>query len=186
MKTTEAQPIQGVIEIREICKETGEILSTYSDENVITHLGMNTLWLRSVYEDLDTNMKLKNFHLGIDYGAEEGDGGTWTQLDPKPAEKGYTSDNQFVVYAVPETDMVIQYPDANKVQYGTLLDGKYILDTFFPGDVDMRYSSATLRFENDTTFSYKRFPVRSLSRLIDVQIIWTFTIYNEEDYVCPV
>lgn len=178
--------VDGWITIREISKETGEILSEFTDKNVITEQGINTLFLRMVLNDNENTMKFSRFKLGIDYGLEEDANADWTVFTPKPAEKHYTSLNQYVVYEVPELDMVFDYPDQNTFQASTLLDGKYILDTYHPDDVDLRYTSATLRFFNETTFSYKRFPVRSLSRLIDVQIIWTFKFVNEYDYVCPV
>lgn len=181
----EQMDIEGILTINEFSKETGELLYTYEDTNVITELGMNTLFLRMVKPDANTTMKLKNFFLGIDYGLEEDTGGGWTVFNPRPALKTYTSLNQYKVYEVPAADMVFDYPDANSFQVGTLLDGKYILDAFFPEEVDLRYTSSTFRFENDTTFSYKRFPVRSLSRLIDVQIVWTFRFVNATDYICP-
>lgn len=185
MANNERLGVEGILTIREFSKETGELIGEYEDKNVITELGMNTLFLRMALADADTTMKLQNIVLGEDYGIEEDASGGWTVFNPKPAEKHYTTSNQFSVYAVPEADMVFDYPDQNTLQIGTLLDGKYILDTFFPNEVDMRYTSATFRFANATTFSYKRFPIRSLSRLIDVQIVWTFRFINSSDYVCP-
>lgn len=177
--------ISGVLTIREICKSTGSVLSEYVDENVVTELGINTMFLRAFMDDPDETMKLSNFFLGIDTGAEEDNAGGWDIFNPRPAQPYYTSLNQFSVYEVPESDMVIDYPSQNTLQAGTLLDGEFILNTFFPDAVDLRYTSATFRFANDTTFSYKRFPIRSLSRLIDVQIVWTFDFQNAQDFVCP-
>lgn len=178
--------VRGILTIKEFSKETGELLDQYTDENVVTEQGINTLFLRMALNDPDSNMRFDHFTLGVDYGIEEDAAGGWGMLNPKPAEKRYTSLNQYSVYSVPYGDMVFDYPESNTFQAATLLDGKYILDTFYPEDVDMRYTSATFRFVNNTTFSYKRFPVRSLSRLIDVQIIWTFKFVNEYDYLCPV
>lgn len=186
MKNKMRGGVSGFITIREICKLTRDVLFEYEEENVITEQGINTLFLRMVLPDVENTMKLSRFKLGIDFGVEEDNNSTWNVLDPKPAQKHYTSLNQFTVYDVPEADMVFDYPDENTFQAATLLDGKYILDTFYTDDVDMRYTSATLRFFNETTFSYKRFPVRSLSRMIDVQIIWTFKFVNEYDYLCPI
>lgn len=178
--------IRGFFTVREILKTTGEVISEYTEENVITEQGINTMFLRMVLPDVTNDMKFSRFKLGIDYGLEEDNNPEWSMLNPKPAKKDYTSLNQYVVYDVPEGDMVFDYPDQNTFQAATLLDGKYILDTYYEDDVDLRYTSATLRFFNETTFSYKRFPVRSLSRMIDVQIIWTFKFVNEYDYLCPV
>lgn len=178
--------IQGIITIRDICKITGDVLNEYTDKNVITEQGINTLFLRMTLPDAEDSMRFSHFKLGKDFGFEEDGDPDWGVFNPKPAEKGYTSLNQFLVYDVKETDMVFDYPDKNSFQAATLLDGKYILDTYFEDEVDMRYTSATLRFANETTFSYKRFPVRSLNRMVDVQIIWTFKFVNEYDFLCPV
>ena len=178
--------IKGVIIIREFSKETGELVGEYTDENVVTELGINTLFLRMTLSDDPNIMRFDHFTLGNDDGSAEEPGAGWAPLNPKPALKRYTTLNQYTVYDVPYGDMVFDYPNTNEMQAATLLDGNYILDSFFPDQVDMVYTSATLRFRNNTTFAYKRFPARSLSRLIDVQIIWTFKIVNEYDYVCPV
>jgi hypothetical protein len=186
MKTNDISPVEGIFTYREINKATGEIEYEYIDNNVVTEQGINTLFLRAVLADTNADMTLDHFVLGNDTGNEENPGQGYGVLNPKPAEKSYTILNQFSVYEVPKTDMVLDYPDANTLQAGTLLDGKYILDTFFPGEVDLQYTSATFRFSNNTAFSYKRFPVRSLSRLIDLQIIWSFRFTNSYTYVCPV
>lgn len=179
--------VDGWITIREISKETGDVLYEYTDKNAITDQGINTLFLRmALPNDVGSTMKLSRFKLGIDYGLEEEPNKTWSIFDPKPAQRYYTSMNQYVVYEVPESDMIFDHPEPNVFQASTLLDGKDILNTHFPDEVDLRYTSATFRFRNETTFSYKRFPIRSLSRLIDVQIIWTFKFVNEYDYVCPI
>lgn len=178
--------VMGTIDITEYCKKTGEVVGHFSDENVITEQGINTLFLRLALEDNQDRMMFTNFSLGNDDGSQEDSTGGWTQLDPMPAKKRYTSMNQLTVYDVPPVDMVFDYPSQNEFQAATLLDGDYILDNFYPDEVDMIYTSATLRFKNGTSFSYKRFPARSLSRLIDVQIIWTFKFVNEHDYLCPV
>lgn len=186
MKNNLNMGISGILTIKEFCKETGDLLDQYTDANVITEQGVNTLFLRMALGDPDNLMKFDHFTLGIDDGSQEEPSESWGLLNPKPALKRYTSLNQLGIYDVPHSSMVFDYPEKNTFQAATLLDGQFILDTYFPGDVDMRYTSATLRFDNSTTFSYKRFPVRSLSRLIDVQIIWTFRFVNEYDYLCPV
>lgn len=178
--------VNGVLKIREFSKETGQLLYEYEDKNVITNQGINTLFLRMALSDPSNSMKFSHFAFGIDDGSQEDVAGGWGPLNPKPALKRYTSLNQLTVYEVPFGDMVFDYPNDNEFQAATLLDGKFILDTYYPEEVDLTYTSATLRFDNNTTFSYKRFPVRSLSRLIDVQVIWTFRFVNEYDFLCPV
>lgn len=174
--------VKGVLTIKEFSKETGELLSSWTDENVITTLGMNTLFLRAALPDEEETMIFHRFCIGIDTGDNEDPSGGWDDLNPRPAKKEYTSLNQYVVYEVHPEDMVYDHISTHEFQASTLLDGEYVLNTFYPDDPDIRYTSATLRFENDTTFSYKRFPVRSLSRLIDVQLMWSFTFENKDGF----
>lgn len=178
--------IMGILSIKEIDKETGEVVGSYEDENVITEQGVNTLFFRMATSDQDNVSMFDRFFLGDDYGEKEEPLGGWEPLNPLPASRRYTTLNQDTVYDVPSEDMVFSYKDENTIQVSTLLDGSFILDSFFEDEVDMRYCSATMRFKGGTTFAYKRFPMRSLSRLIDVQIVWTFRFVNTVDFLCPV
>lgn len=178
--------IDGRFYIIERSKVTGQVVGRFDEPNVITEQGINNLFVSLTLANADNSNVLKNFHLGNDYGAEEEPAGGWTVAEPRPANKTFSSLNQFVLYEVPQADMVVSYPTQNSIQYSTLLDGTVILDAYFPANDDLQYTSATLRFGNNTAFAYKRFPVRSLSRLIDVQVVWEFTWESSVDVVCPV
>lgn len=172
--------VHGYFEMKVFKHGTDELVDHYYEHNVITNEGLSLLWRRFV--DLDNSDRtLYTFFLGDDYGNPT----QYSLLDPEPENTSLTKDDQSIVYRVEEDDMVVSYPSASSIQFSTLLDGDVILDTYFPGLVDMRYCSATMRFRDLTTFSYKRFPVRSLSRLIDIQVIWTYEFFESKDYVCP-
>lgn len=174
--------INGVVTIRTICKSTGRILDEFKDNNVVTLDGMEHLWTRAESNAITSDYTLQHFSLGSDYGAAEG--GDWNIFAPKPAQNNYTDVNQFVIYDDDPVNTVFEYPSENELQVGTLLDGEYILDTYSPSQVTVRYNSATIRFGDGTVFSYKRFPVRSISRLVDVQILWTFTLVDSALFDC--
>lgn len=274
--------IIGVLEIRDIDKETGEITNVYKQRNVVTLEGMSYMWQRLGERDQGTAYTFNRFVFGSDTGLEEG--GDWTIFAPKPATRFYTKNNQFPVYEDFPESMVFSYPDGgvddlsdlvfydgmsnpyysgelrlsnivnvsldtgtgiisielldttiistdtdirtlhpevpsditsvtldaegylfissgsasdinlgkitlpdgNTLQVGTLIDGKFVMDTYFPNEVDVVYNSATIRFENDEVFSYKRFPVRTISRLVDVQVIWTFYLVDSALYDCSI
>jgi len=185
MKPKQLAGIQGILTIREIDKATGATLSEFSDKNVITEKGMNALWKRLSLDDTNDDYRFSAFYLGEDYGAGE-DTGDWSIFLPRPAKKNFTDMNQQVIYQVDPTEMVYSFPDENVLEVATLLDGKNIMDTLFPNEVNAKYNSATLRVGNGTVFSYKRFGVRSISRLIDIQVIWTFTLMDSSLYDCSI
>jgi hypothetical protein len=163
--------VRGHIAMITTDKETGKVLDTYSEDNVITVQGFSQMVKRLTFVDSNsqiTNSYFHNFTLGIDVGSG-------TLLNPQQPTEFLTSANQTVVYAVPNSDMVYEYPNSKVFRFRTILDGDEIMNTVFPSEIEMRYTSATLRFGNGVTFSYKRFPVRSLSRLVDIEIIWTIT-----------
>lgn len=174
--------INGVVTIRTICKKTGDVIDEFKDNNVVTLNGMEHLWTRAEGDKKTSDYTIQNFVLGSDFGVEEG--GDWSIFAPKPAQNNYTNENQFVIYEDSPTNTVFEYPDLNEMQVGTLLDGEAILDEYFPDEVTVRYNSATIRFGDGTVFSYKRFPVRSISRLVDVQILWTFTLVDSALFDC--
>lgn len=174
--------INGVVSIKTICKKTGKVLDEFKDSNVVTLGGMKKMWERTTSSGSVTDNTIQYFSLGKDYGIEEG--GDWNIFSPKPAENTYTANNQFVIYNDNPSNTVYEYPSDNELQVGTLLDGEYIIDTFFDDEVTVMYNSATIRFGDGTVFSYKRFPVRSISRLVDVQILWTFTLVDSALFDC--
>ena len=152
-------------------RETGEIIDEFSEDNVITVFGFSELLSRFNKPTADTSISgsyLYTIKLGDDVG-------TGTLLVPEDANESLLSVDQSVVYTVPNTDMVLTYLSSKEFKYSTVLNGQTILDTYYPTDIEMRYTSATMRLFNDGSFSYKRFPVRSLSRLVDIDITWTFT-----------
>jgi hypothetical protein len=172
--------INGVLSIKTICKETGQVLDVFKDKNVITLDGMSKLWERMA----GNGDIISHFVLGSDYGVEEG--GDWNIFAPKPAENSYNTENQFAIYSDAPVNTVFEYPSITELQVGTLLNGERIIDELFPDEVTVRYNSASIRFGDDTIFSYKRFPVRSISRLVDVQILWTFTLVDSALFDCGI
>lgn len=176
--------INGVITIRTLSKETGEVLDEFVDNNVVTLNGMQKLWTRMASSENAAANKLSNFVLGSDYGVEEG--GDWTVFSPKPANKEYTKDNQIDFYTDSESNIAFTYPSDTEMQVGTILDGTYIINNFFPDETIVFYNSATIRFGDGTVFAFKRFPVRSITKVVDVQISWRFTLVDSALFDCTI
>lgn len=176
--------IVGVLTIRTIDKQTGNIVDEYSDRNVVTVSGMGYMWQRLSKKSGSLPFKFDHFTFGSDTGAASG--GPWDEFLPKPAENTYTKSNQTVIYEDDPANLVDTYPEPNTLQLSSLLDGQFILDNYFPSETEVIYNSATLRFANDEVFSYKRFPVRTISRLLDVQVIWEFTLVDSALFDCGI
>lgn len=161
--------MKGHFKMDVISKETGEVIDTVDDHNVITVYGFSILTTRLTRDDETTGqMYLDTIHLGDDVGSG-------TLLAPEAENDALLSSDQNVVYTVPLSDLNRVHNDSKEFVYTTVLDGDEIMNSLFPTEIELRYTSATMRFANGDTFSYKRFPVRSLSRLVDISITWTFT-----------
>lgn len=172
--------IKGFVTIKEFSKETGEMISEWTEQNVVTNEGMKVFMERLAFPDENEDRQFDRYVLGNDI-SDDGDS-QWTDLNPQPAKATYTKSDQSTVYEVPSQDMIFSQESNLILRTSSLLDGEQILDTFFQDDPDIKYTSITLRFKNDTVFAYKRFPARSLSRLIDVFIEWSFILDNKEDF----
>lgn len=161
--------INGHLNIKTISKETGMVLDEFDDDNVITLQGYSEVLNRITLEDdsIDDSI-IWTIYLGDDIG-------NGTIFNPQTAANTLTNLDQSVVYEVPREDMNLNYVTSRSLDLVTVLDGTQILDTLFPDEVDLRYTSATIRFRNERVLSYKRFPIRSLSRLVDVSITWNIT-----------
>lgn len=163
--------IRGHLKMVEINRETGERSVVFDDDNVITLQGFQAIMDRILTETSEPAISgayIWNIVLGDDVGSGD-------QFSPEPADDTLTDSDQNVVYSIPNEDITFNNPTPKLLELGTILDGQAIMDSNFPTDVDMRYTSATIRFFDGKTLSYKRFPVRSLSRAIDIQITWQIT-----------
>lgn len=161
----------------EICKETGKERILFDDDQAITLEGFSEMAKRMTYPTQHADITGSYFdHIVL--GDDIGDG---TIFQPEPATANMTAADQNVVYTIPAEDIIINYLSPTEFEFTTVLDGSLILDNYFPNEVDMRYTSATLRLANGKAFSYKRFDVKSLSRLVSIKIEWTIILSERFD-----
>lgn len=161
--------VKGHLTIKTFDKASGDLIDEYAEDNVITLEGYAEVLSRILSDGISVDDSiLHNIVLGDDSGSG-------TLLGPEAATNGLTSTNQNIIYEVDQIDMQFNQLTSRTVEATTFLDGNYILETFYPNEVDIRYCSATLRFRNGVTLSYKRFPARSISRLITIQMAWAIT-----------
>lgn len=158
--------LTGHLTLREISKKTKETLSEVSENNVITLEGYAEIFKRLSFNQ-DTMMYIDRIVLGEDVG-------NGTAITPEPANETMTTADQQPTFTVNRTDLTFSYPSEKEMIISVILDGSDILNNSGLVDGEVRYSSATVRFGSDVTLSYKRFPLRTITPLIDIEISWRF------------
>lgn len=161
------QGIMGVVTITQRDALTGEILLEYSDRNVVTLSGMEKMIQSFTSSD---NFFISGLYLGDDVGSG-------SKLFPESPSEGITSASQDVLYSVTGNNLEIQYIGQNRFMIDVVLDGQDFMG-LFPSEVSIDITSATMRFNDDTAFAYKRFPAITMSRFVNVEIVWEVTFNN--------
>ncbi len=166
MNLNDQKSLTGYITIQDIDKDTGEIVNELDEHNVITTEGFDYI-LRNMVEKggaITTDAVVTNIVLGDDVGL-----GSASNPTAPTANSTYLDQN--AVYSIPDTDITITYPSPGAFTMGVILDGNAIVTG--QGVDTINYTSASIRFADGTSLSYKRFPVRTISSLINIRISWT-------------
>lgn len=161
--------IQGFLVITSRNKETGEIVDKFEDKNLFLNLGRSNM-LRAISTLASDDYVIKDLRFGTDFG----DPVTYDKFNPEPAQLTFDSTTQDVLFTISYPTLSHIYPDYKSIKFSCVLDGSAILD-LFPGEVDVQYNSVALYNTVDNPFAYRRFPVKSLSRLISVTVEWTIS-----------
>jgi hypothetical protein len=148
-------------------KKTGEIIDTFEDNNLVVSIGMDQV-LKAITTKDTNNFVIETISIGDDVGSG-------TVMNPEQPESSYTKLNQSVVYATPPEFFTISRPSQTSVQLYATLDGEEVM-VAYPDSPNIIYTSATIRTVDNEIISYKRFPARTISRLISVDIIWTLAL----------
>lgn len=168
MKST-ISGLKGHLKIEHIEKSTGKIIDVFEDHNLFLTLGKTSV-VRGL-GDVNTNYCVQNLRFGDDFG----DPGTFSQFDPEPAQPGFDSNTQDVLFTIDRPNLQATYPSGDTVEFACLLDGDAILDQF-PGEVDVRYTSVGMYNFLGDPIAYRRFSVRSINRLISINISWSLVV----------
>lgn len=146
--------------------ETGEIIDQFDDQNVYLDQG-KTQALRAFVDGGD--FRIKTIFIGDDVG-------TGTIMNPEEPNASYTEANQSIVYEVPaENEFYVTYPEYNQVRLTAAISGPNVM-ALYPTDPNVVYTSATIRTRDDRAIAYRRFPPRTISELVSVDLIWTLTL----------
>ena len=162
----EKSKVRGYVEIVTRCNKTGEILDKYEDNNVILNQGLTEITRAMTV--LDTNIhRIKTIKIGNDVG-------NGTVLNPQMATVNLTESDQTVLYEVPESAFFVSYIDFKSVRFSASLNGIDVMQQF-PTLPNLVYTSAVLYTFGNKGVAFKRFPARTISSLISVDISWTLT-----------
>jgi hypothetical protein len=168
--------IQGTVGIKFFDSVTGELIDEQKPEsNMVLDVGIRELWRRATLADATGVYRLNNIHLGDDIGT----GSQWSIFNPQPAQRGFVGEDQNTTFIV---DADFTFPTDEELLVTVTLNGTNVMNDNFPTAVEYRFSSMTLRYANGIPFSFKRFPMRSLSRFVNVQIDWRFKFLNASEF----
>jgi hypothetical protein len=164
---TERFGIRGDVTIVERCIKTGKVLDTVEYKNVVLTQGKGEILRAFSVPLLDTN-KVKTIVVGNDVGSGD-------LMNPEDPDASYTEANMETVYTVPEEEFFIDFPTDNSVRYRATLNGPAVM-ILYPNLPNVVYTSASIFTNANKAVTYKRFPARTISALISVEITWTLTI----------
>lgn len=146
--------------------KTGEVIDRFDEPNVYLEQGKTQI-LRAFVDGED--FRIDTINIGSDIG-------NGTIMEPEDANKYMSEANQNVVYEVPpETEFYVFYPEYNKVRFTAAISGPNVMAQY-PTQPNVVYTSATIRTKDGKAIAYRRFPPRTISELVSVDIIWTITI----------
>lgn len=159
--------LNGKISIITKDKKSGDVIDVFEDNNLIVDVGLDQIARGLITKD--TNAFVINT---ISIGDDVGSG---TVMNPEQPSATYTRDNQDVVFVTPSDLFSISRPTDTSIQLYATLDGERVMESY-PDSPNIIYTSATIRTVGDEIISYKRFPARTISRLISVDIIWVLNL----------
>lgn len=145
----------------------GEIVGHFEEKNIVLTQGKGLI-LRAWAEAANSGSTVKTIKIGKDVGVG-------TVLNPQEATANLTEANLDVVYTTPDEEFFVSYPTANSVRYLATINGANVMVNY-PNVPNVIYTSASITTVDGKSCTYKRFPARTISALISVDISWTITI----------
>lgn len=167
--------VEGILTISEF-DEKGFLIGKLQERNMVTDAGIRALWGRITTADTTASLRLDTLVLGDDFGNPN----EWSIFNPEPPNRSFTAADQNATYTIPE--VTFEFPSDEALRCSVLIDGTETMNNDFPEEIEYHYTSMTLRFNNGTVFSFKRFPIRSISRNVQVFIDWRFRVVNAPEW----
>jgi len=170
---------KGEVTIETYDRKTGKRIEICGpSDNIVTDKGIGQMWRRISMSDSSGIFKFETIAIGTDFG----DPATWSVFNPEPATRDFTSADQTAIYFAKVDQVFYDYPLDPTIKVTAIIDGAMTMAQSFSDQFSADFSSATLRFGNGETFAYKRFPIRSITRDVNIKIVWTITLKNAAEY----
>lgn len=167
MKTTDKIPfnITGKISMSLVDANTKKVIEEHSEDNIIVLDARNAIIKAIGNPELEST--ITSIKLGDDVG-------TGTQENPQAAQNNYTEATMSVVFDAPY-ELIVGQLDPLSTTFNVTIVGADVLEQY-PEDASKILTSAALHTGDGKVFAYKRFPAKSISALVDLNITWTITI----------
>lgn len=94
--------------------------------------------------------------------------------NPRPPLDSENASSISLIYTPTDDNaLVIGFSGAESVTFNNTIIGTNVLDAY-PSDITKQITSAALYYNNgNAVFAYKRFPVKSISQSLDIDVSWT-------------
>ena len=166
MKDKINHQIKGHLEI-DFLGVNGEVIERFSEGNLIVDFSKTSI-IKCIAGAAQNTYGITAIQMGDDVG-------TGTTILPEAPEADYTSADMSLVYQTAGVD--VMYPTSTSVLFSITIDGNLIVDAantkYATSNETANLNSAVLMAGNGEPFSYKRFPVKVVTRFIDVTVRWT-------------
>ena len=153
--------IHGRLSIKSIDNNTGNIIDSFEDPNVIV-LDAKQIVIQSISRSTNTYY-LDRIKIGDDVG-------TGTPDVPETAVETYDENTMSIIYSG-GTPLTVGY-SGNSVTFNITINGADVM-TGYPAETSKVINSAALHSVAGDVFAYRRFPQKSISNVIDLSIAWT-------------
>lgn len=157
----------GRLEVELTDKITGEVVDGLIENNIIVNHAKEAI-IRCISDGVQDVYAVRKIQFGEDIGSG-------TAFDPEPPTAIYDESNMDSLYTT--TGVEFFYPTTTSVQFNVTIDGNVIVDahnTKHGTSVDTAdVNSTALLTGAEKPFSYKRFPVKVVTRFVNVNVRWT-------------
>lgn len=145
----------------------GEVVGRFEEKNIVLTQGKGII-LRAWADAANSASTVSTIKIGNDVGSG-------TILAPEEPTAGLTEAVQTVVYETPGAEFFVSYPSSNSVRFLATINGANVMSNY-PTLPNVIYTSASIYTLDGKSVTYKRFPARTISALISVDISWTITL----------
>lgn len=145
---------------------TNEIVDSFDDPNIVVNTSRDII-IKRLYENNDA-FRVRDAKIGNEVG-------TGTENDPEAPTLDTVAADMSVIYEI-DNIQDINYTDNLSLSYSIFINGFDVIDQY-TGIDSIGFTSIGLFAQNGLAFSYRRFPVRTITENININVIWT--IYYE-------